>query len=112
MNAKHTKEPWRVSGTGHLCSGKTVIPYDDLKQDARRIVACVNACNGISTEDIEQRGVVITPKNEMPALTLKYRQALKRIADMTDRDGNQIEMHIEELRGIARAAIESGKVPT
>lgn len=31
--------------------------------------------------------------------------ALLRIADMRDRDGNAIEMHRDELRGIARAAI-------
>ena len=31
--------------------------------------------------------------------------ALERIADMRDRDGNAIEMHRDELRGIARAAI-------
>ena len=31
--------------------------------------------------------------------------ALTRIADMTDREGNPIEMHIEEMRGIARAAL-------
>ncbi len=32
-------------------------------------------------------------------------RALERIADMLDRDGNAIEMHIKELQGIARAAL-------
>ena len=32
-------------------------------------------------------------------------EALRRIADMTDRDGNAIEMHREELRSIARTAL-------
>jgi len=31
--------------------------------------------------------------------------ALERIAGMLDRDGNAIEMHRDELRGIARSAI-------
>ena len=31
--------------------------------------------------------------------------ALERIADMRDREGNAIEMHRDELRGIARAAL-------
>jgi hypothetical protein len=31
--------------------------------------------------------------------------ALQRIADMRDRDGNAIEMHRDELRGIARTAL-------
>lgn len=34
------------------------------------------------------------------------REALVRIADMRDRDGNAIEMHRDELRGIARAALK------
>lgn len=52
--SEHAKEPWFVSGTGHLCSGDKVIPYDDLKQDARRIVACVNALQGVPTEQLEK----------------------------------------------------------
>ena len=32
--------------------------------------------------------------------------ALYRIANMQDRDGNLIEMHRDELRGIARAALQ------
>lgn len=37
------------------------------------------------------------------------RTALDRIANMTDRDGNAIEMHREELRGIAKAALLAAK---
>lgn len=32
-------------------------------------------------------------------------QALTRIANMTDRDGNPIEMHADELRSLARTAL-------
>jgi hypothetical protein len=32
-------------------------------------------------------------------------ESLRHIADMTDRDGNAIEMHREELRAIARTAL-------
>lgn len=35
--------------------------------------------------------------------------ALERIADMLDREGNPIEMHIKELQGIARAALAKVK---
>jgi hypothetical protein len=38
-----------------------------------------------------------------------YLLALQRIADMRDRDGNAIEMHREELRGIARTALRANK---
>ncbi|MCG5077475.1 hypothetical protein [Paraburkholderia tagetis] len=38
--------------------------------------------------------------------------ALRRIANMLDRDGNPVEMHREELRAIARAALaEFDRVP-
>ncbi|MDT8840278.1 hypothetical protein ParKJ_22905 [Paraburkholderia fungorum] len=33
------------------------------------------------------------------------KEAFERIANMTDRDGNTIEMHREELRAIARSAL-------
>lgn len=39
-------------------------------------------------------------------------EALKRIANMLDRDGNPIEMHREELRAIARTALaDLARVP-
>ena len=58
---EHTKEPWSydknassrpIWGNGD----NTAVTFDDRKpspEDARRIVACVNACAGISTEDLE-----------------------------------------------------------
>lgn len=68
----HTREPWRVGertasywggGSGptadiHGSDGDTVNTCDELgwgmdPADARRIVACVNACAGISTEYLE-----------------------------------------------------------
>lgn len=60
----HTPEPWRVSGTGHICAGDKVIPYDDLKADARRIVACVNACAGIPTATIEAGAMELKQKRQ------------------------------------------------
>ncbi|CAD6560696.1 hypothetical protein ACFQ3P_34900 [Paraburkholderia sabiae] len=40
-------------------------------------------------------------------------EALKRIADMLDRDGNAIDMHREELRAIARRALaDFDRVPS
>ena len=57
---KHTKEPWRVEGLNVLggeeinsyvctCSGKATA-------NAQRIVACVNACEGVTNEDLEAYG--------------------------------------------------------
>ncbi|MCK9577093.1 MAG: hypothetical protein M0R51_14410 [Clostridia bacterium] len=76
MELQHTKEPWftayRENGAG-MCSqdifdinGETIAEmawfpvkegnktYTNREENARRIVACVNACKGISTEDLEK----------------------------------------------------------
>jgi hypothetical protein len=64
---KHTPEPWKVSGTGTMRYidvpvGNGIlqevatcmrVEYGDMEANARRIVACVNACAGISTEVLE-----------------------------------------------------------
>jgi hypothetical protein len=75
----HTKEPWRVGKLSHprdyekvretaglldIVVDTETVPYvlascnlnfpEDAKANARRIVACVNACAGISTENLEQ----------------------------------------------------------
>ena len=59
--SEHTQEPWHiVKGIDRRwrIHSETVSHMADLgesgKQDARRIVACVNACEGISTETLEK----------------------------------------------------------
>jgi hypothetical protein len=63
----HTKEPWEyvTRCPGKCCwnlkqigaedlNGFEMINYPELsKDDARRIVACVNACAGLTTENLE-----------------------------------------------------------
>jgi hypothetical protein len=63
---EHTKEPWIVEGCTNEyfdiyspeqpgCSAKLVASCSltDTEANARRIVACVNACTGISTRTLE-----------------------------------------------------------
>jgi len=57
---QHTEEPWHVdTPLGHLsifsAEGNCIIPtYPGIKAaNARRIVACINACAGIPTEALE-----------------------------------------------------------
>jgi hypothetical protein len=72
----HTKEPWRVAGSAfdnegvketviHGLDGRAAIAVTldfgpnnlSMREDnARRIVACVNACAGIGTEYLERFG--------------------------------------------------------
>ncbi len=63
MKTKHTPEPWKVKEdkmAGLLAwdidSNSGLITFESLisQEDARRIVACVNACAGISTEELEK----------------------------------------------------------
>ena len=72
MNTEHTPEPWRyvemyeecipkVLATGPTgypeCTASVPVWRRNIKEanaNARRIVACVNACAGIPTEALEQ----------------------------------------------------------
>lgn len=67
---KHTKEPWKITNTGH--GGIGVIEGDnhifvaevdgrtaqEIMANTSRIVACVNACAGITNEALEV-GIVL-----------------------------------------------------
>lgn len=44
---------WKLSGTGHVVADGRVVCDGTTAEDARRIVACVNACVGIPTETLE-----------------------------------------------------------
>ena len=64
--SEHTKDPWSVEADPN-CDAATLLDADGndtilrgdyqdwwvTKADARRIVACVNACKGIATETLE-----------------------------------------------------------
>lgn len=66
MNNTHTNEPWCVTGDGDYTSIRSSatdeliaqIEWDGEEEgtansNARRIVACVNACAGFDTETLE-----------------------------------------------------------
>lgn len=61
---QHTDEPWTIDGTEigtrkqHICTAfvgneRKNMVFDNWPANARRIVACVNACKGIDTEKLE-----------------------------------------------------------
>lgn len=75
MTDNHTPEPWRYqacekeygyrwqgANIGSEHDGGTELVYGDgpdlrRVEDARRIVACVNACKGLPTEELERYGI-------------------------------------------------------
>lgn len=64
--SKHTPEPWKVQHphAGQRgweiadSSGLNQVSQDVTEANARRIVACVNACRGLPTDELEQKGLV------------------------------------------------------
>lgn len=60
----HSPEPWTTTNEGDVMGqANRLVSSDDTgvgrtitEADARRIAACVNACAGIPTEELERRG--------------------------------------------------------
>lgn len=114
--SEHTKEPWSTdymgsgeadivgSGGASIICGSTGYVSD---ADARRIVACVNACAEIDTEMLEivvendktLSGVIADTERQRDELLV----ALKKIVVIPYSEGGWDE--IDEALDIARAAI-------
>lgn len=78
MTRKHTPEPWKLyrndqsvgDAVGHaVCDvwprGDDKIASEEGKANARRIVACVNACRGLPTDEMEKSGLASAFGNQM-----------------------------------------------
>lgn len=112
----HTPEPWAIyegesvhgvlDSTGrHLAEMWLRKDWDSLA-NARRIVACVNACRGIETDLIEQMTAAVIAGNpvhealygaqqltrerdEARAMVRELLEALKDASDWLESDGNE-----------------------
>lgn len=127
----HTPEPWSYSGLEIIGSyadddvrkianlSSTVGKFEIEKANARRIVACVNACKGLSNEDLENGALfsaagieLFGENNEIKILSAqvaalisqrdKMLSALKGVVRVADRDTDEFNA--------ARAAIASAEV--
>lgn len=83
MSDKHTPEPWVLDerqelstnfysddATGSIiggCPSYQLAPrsLEERQANARRIVACVNACRGLPTDELEQKGLVAAVGTEL-----------------------------------------------
>lgn len=59
VTQEHTLEPWVVEAYGSIMAADETICHTSYETgprepNMRRIVACVNACAGLSTEDLEE----------------------------------------------------------
>lgn len=141
---EHTKTPWKVSATGGLivpdidnpiatiCRGfgRDDDDFPNWKENARRIVACVNACEGIKTEMLEQFGnleglseQLDRRDNEfkaMQALNIRLLVALKKTSEellqassLTDYEGSDYtEVYKPTIEAAHAAIAEAEKTPT
>ena len=91
--SNHTPEPWRVGRPGTVVSdtpvpgmgGSDAVEYygghligeSIIEANARRIVACVNACRGIGTDELEQHGLVSAVGYELMELTKQRDELLE-----------------------------------
>lgn len=91
MEQKHTPGPWKVTGTGTIRyidapAGNGImqevaacmrVEYGDMDANARRIVACVNACEGLDTYLLENSGDIASAATAQA----KYIQKIERQRD-------------------------------
>ena len=118
--SNHTKEPW-------LCDKRTVYTLNkkgfnifsavvqdcrtsnsEMEENARRIVACVNACEGISTENLEDNKPIIELANDYNAV-LKQRDMLLDVLRKTADDLAYVAYNIDgsKIDGLAAGLSES-----
>ena len=82
MEQKHTPEPWRVVGYSEIVAKTGDAQYAGVasvlhnENDARRIVACVNACRGLSTDELERFGLASAFGTELIELEKQRDQLL------------------------------------
>ena len=100
--SEHTKGPWAVNFTKFsevraengavIARCVKLTSLTNLEANARRIVACVNACEGVSTKHLE---------NNLPIreLVTRHNEALREIEALKD----EIKSQQDKIRGLASA---------
>ena len=98
----HTPGPWAVNFTKFsevraengavIARCLKLTSLTNLEANARRIVACVNACEGVGTKHLE---------NNLPIVELvaRYNEALREIEALKD----EIKSQQDKIRGLAGA---------
>lgn len=128
MSNKHEREPWVLGG----CSGRMVttpsgyvgdgfIADVDTKDNARRIVVCVNACRGLPTDELEQKGLVAAVGTQLLDVEQQRDELLAALAAVIEWFDMEADHSIEpdfmkrvdacgKSEDMARAAIAKAKV--
>lgn len=104
MNEKHTPEPWEVrevDGLVAICHKSGWILENDIdeqnKIDARRIIACVNACAGLPLSLLEIPGYSIKAELDSLDEQIRLRMAAENILDNYRLE---VEKHLKTIREV------------
>jgi hypothetical protein len=101
---EHTKEPWWNTGVVIKADGN--IPAQATSwEDARRIVACVNACAGIPTEDLERWGTSLITKIQEDNIARLTKQRDELVAALEE----LLYAHTDKAMRMANEALASVK---
>ena len=127
--SNHTPEPWSLLEAGDSIKHQVPVSSDRTSiltiategaiafgavysaDDARRIVACVNACAGLPTEQLEVSplGGVLNGVAGLIAQRDELLAALEIIAASEEFHGDSFVCEFGTLQGVARAAIAKAK---
>lgn len=122
--SKHTPEPWKMcrndqsvgDARGYaVCDvwprGDDQLASEEGKDNARRIVVCVNACAGVSNGELDMTtmSVVLARMNEAEQQRDELLAALEIIAASEEFHGDSFVCDFGTLQGVSRAAIAKAK---
>lgn len=88
--SEYTQEPWYDDKRGHGVITdvlRRTIATANRPEDSRRIVACVNACAGIPTAEIERKGIPLYMYERLIQQRDKLMEAMKEICMLDNSDG-------------------------
>ena len=132
MNTKHTKEPWSINDwpqdTTDITIGASLTPLiakvslrnvsiNEQKDNARRIVACINACEGFSIEElegadlfkdsIESQSEIVALKQQRDELLYALQEFVRTMDSLPESD--ETNLRVWDMYQIAQAAIKKAE---
>lgn len=116
--SKYTQEPWKVChwkddrrGFEIADRNQNRVGFDMTEANARRIVACVNACRGLPTDELEQKGLVAAVGTQLLAAddrTEGQEREIRKLARTTADAENKLADALNQ-RDELLAALEEAK---
>jgi hypothetical protein len=87
MESKHTPGPWHIGGTGSVFNADATVRVareTSTPEDAERIVACVNGCEGIDPEAVKDMYAALGAVYDADEDYIGMRQTVRAALDKAD----------------------------